>query len=161
MDPQVLDAIARFFDSTSELRRLGVIRSDKYLGDLAEYICSHLFEIELAASGRQVGFDGTRDGRSIQIKYHGSSTRTNVDFGDPDQYQEALVVLGPASRLRPAKQNADFLIYRFSSAMVREHAQRDGLTYSCGGTPFQRDPDRIFSLSRPKEENISASKCDA
>ena len=121
MSPMTLQAIADFFEAVSELRRLGVIRSDKYLGDLAEYICSHFFAIELAASGRQPGYDGIANDARFQIKYHGSSTRTNIDLGDPSQYDTLLVVLGPASMLRDPAYDEDLLVYRMSCESVRSY----------------------------------------
>jgi hypothetical protein len=146
MNPMALQSIANFFDAVSELRRLGVIRSDKYLGDLAEYICSHFFDIELAASGRQPGYDGIANNARFQIKYHGSSTRTNIDLGDPTQYDTLLVVLGPASMLRAPAYTDDFLVYRMPSESVKSHVRKDQVTYSCGKTPFARVPDKAFSI---------------
>jgi hypothetical protein len=131
MNAMALQAIANFFEAVSELRKLGVIRSDKYLGDLAEYICSNFFDIELAASGRQPGYDGIANNARFQIKYHGSSTRTNIDLGDPSQYDTLLVVLGPASMLRDPAFAEDFLVYRMSSESVRSHVRKNQVTYSC------------------------------
>ena len=149
LDQSIPSAIADFFDAAARLRTLRIIRSDKYLGDIAEFICSHFFEIELAASGRQVGYDGKDNEGNVQIKYHGSSTRTNIDLGDPAHYESVLVVLGPASMLRAAAYADDFLLYRMSSATVREHARKNKTTYSCGRKPFARPPDKTFNL-RPQ-----------
>ena len=81
MNTEIKDAIKEFYDSVEKLKSLGIIRSDKYLGDIAEYISSYFYEIELAESGRQPGHDGSDNEGRVQIKYHGSPTRTNIDLG--------------------------------------------------------------------------------
>lgn len=146
MDAAIPKAISAFFDSVNELRKLGVIRSDKYLGDLAEYICAHFYEIELASSGRQAGHDGVDCDGYVQVKYHGSCTRTNIDLGDPDMYDYVLVVLGKTSLLRSNMYTGDFLVYRMSSNSVRQYRNEAKGTYSCGKKPFERTPDKIFNL---------------
>jgi hypothetical protein len=147
LDKSILNAISDFFAAVAQLRELGIIRSDKYLGDLGEYICTHFYGINLASSGRQAGYDGTDADGTIQVKYHGSTTRTNIDLGDPEQYQNLLVVLGPSSLLRPTQFAGDFLVYRMSAEQVRRHKNTDKGTYSCGKVPFARKPDQVFNLT--------------
>jgi hypothetical protein len=146
METPILSAISEFFDAVAKLRKLGVIRSDKYLGDLAEYIGQHFYEIELAVSGRQVGYDGVDKEGKVQVKYHGSPTRTNIDLGDPNQYDNLLVVLGPGSLLRSTSHAEEFLVYRMSSATARRHLNQKKGTYSCGKLPFARQPDKVLSF---------------
>lgn len=147
MDAAIPKAISAFFDAVSELRKLGVIRSDKYLGDLAEYICTHFYEIELASSGRQIGHDGIDCDGFVQVKYHGSCTRTNIDLGNPDLYDHVLVELGKTSLLRSSMYTDDFLVYRMSSNSVRQYKNEATKTYSCGKKPFERNPDQVFNLT--------------
>ncbi len=61
-------AIEQFFAVADRLKSLSVVRSDKYLGDIAEFICKDQFGIELASSGRQPGYDGHYQGGRVQIK---------------------------------------------------------------------------------------------
>ncbi|WP_230432166.1 hypothetical protein [Plesiomonas shigelloides] len=147
MDMNVKKAITDFFTSVEKLKDLGVIRSDKYLGDLGEYISKHFYAIELAQSGRQEGYDGTDAGGLVQVKYHGSSTRTNIDLGNPSEYDNLLVVLGPNSFLRDPGNAGDFLIYRMPSAQVRNYRQGSSSTYSCGKVAFSRAPDNVLNLN--------------
>lgn len=149
MDKKIKKAIAEFFISVKTLKDLGVFRSDKYLGDLGEYICKYLYDIELAENGRQQGYDGidTKDSSLVQVKFHGSSTRTNIDLGDPDKYDYLLVVLGPDSLLRAPSNTGDFLIYRFSSTTVKNYKQGDSNSYSCGKSAFTQAPIKTLSLS--------------
>lgn len=147
MNTEIKDAIKEFYDSVEKLKSLGIIRSDKYLGDIAEYISSYFYEIELAESGRQPGHDGSDNEGRVQIKYHGSPTRTNIDLGKPDEYENLLVVLGPNSLLRSPKYSGDFLLYRISAADVKAHRNVLSNSYSCGKDPFDRKPDRVLNLS--------------
>lgn len=109
------------FDAVSELLEWGIIRSDKYLGDLAEYICAHFYEIEFASSGRQAGHDDIDCDGYVQVKHHGSCTRTNIDLGNPGMYDHVLVVLGKTSLLRSSMYADDVLVYRVSSNSVRQY----------------------------------------
>ncbi len=147
MKDDVKQAITRFFDSVEKLRELGVIRSDKYLGDLGEHICKYFYDIELAESGRQPGHDGVDSEGFVQVKYHGSTTRTNIDLGNPDDYQNILVVLGPKSLLRNPKIRGEFLVYRMSANIVRQHKNEEKGTYSCGKEPFSGGPANVLNLS--------------
>lgn len=157
MEAPILSAISEFFDAVAKLRKLGIIRSDKYLGDLAEYIGQHFYEIELAVSGRQVGYDGVDIEGKVQVKYHGSATRTNIDLGDPSQYNNLLVVLGPGSLLRSTAYAEEFLVYRMSSATARSHLNRMKGTYSCGKLAFARQPDKVLVLSSWQNQASGAS----
>lgn len=146
MSPEVKQAISAFYDAVEELKRLDVIRSDKFLGDIAEYITAHIYNIELARSGREVGHDGIDKDGKVQVKYHGSPTKTNVDLGRPNEYDKLLVVLGPDSLLRHPHHTDDFLIYKFTSVEVRQFANAGGSSHSCGKSPFVRKPDQVMNL---------------
>lgn len=50
--------IKQFFKLAQELKKSGVIRSSKYSGDISEFICSKIYDIELNDSNRQKGCDG-------------------------------------------------------------------------------------------------------
>lgn len=160
MDAPILSAISEFFDAVTKLRKLGVIRSDKYLGDLAEYIGKHFYQIELAVSGRQVGYDGVDNEGKVQVKYHGSPTRTNIDLGDPNQYDNLLVVLGPDSLLRSTAHEEHFLVYRMSSATAKSHLNQKKGTYSCGKHPFARKPDKVLSFQAAKIKLVEPGLSD-
>ena len=146
MKAEIRTAVREFFSAAEKLRKLGVIRSDRYLGDLGEYICQHFYKLELAESGRQPGHDGTDPEGLVQVKYHGSCTRTNVDLGNPSYYDHIVVVLGPNSRLRQKGVSGDFLVYRMTAQAVRQHANLEKGTYSCGRGPFERLPDQVLNL---------------
>ena len=141
-------AIINFASAVRELRAAGVIRSHRYLGDLAEFLCAKAFDIDLASNLRQVGHDGMREQLRVQIKYNGGK-KTNVGLGDPTTYDEVYVVLGPDSVIRKYDHPADFLIYKLTAKAVQDKGPTIGGEYSCGAECFNREPDRAISLAEP------------
>lgn len=131
------DAISRFRDSIAELRQVGVIRSDRYLGDIGEFLCADRYGITLATNCREVGYDGTIGADRVQVKYHGGKS-TTVSAGDPGGYQFLYVVLGPDSVLRSVAGD-NFLIYRFSA----EELLADGRLRLTIGRFEGRDHDEV------------------
>lgn len=49
------NAIGRFYASVDELKNQNIVRSDKYLGDIAEFLAMSAFGMALAESQRQEG----------------------------------------------------------------------------------------------------------
>lgn len=139
-------ALLRFNNSIDELKAAGVIRSDRYLGDIAEFLCADAYGIDLATNQRQSGHDGFRQDLKVQIKY-GGGKKTNMDLGDPSTYDEVYVVLGKDSVVRKHVHPADFLIYRFTADEVRNIGTTAGARYSCGSNQFDRPADRCISIT--------------
>ncbi|MGR6904587.1 hypothetical protein [Lysinibacillus sp. BSL11] len=139
--------LINFFKAIKMLRDSEIIRSDKYLGDIGEYICQKLYGITLNKSGREKGYDGTLGSEKYEIKFHNSLTRTNIYLGNPEIYDVLLVVLGPDSLLRPQQEKDDFLIYRTTNMYVKNHfKQKSG--YCCGKSYFEKSKvDKIYNLS--------------
>ena len=92
-------ALKQFYDAVDKLKRLRIIRSDKYLGDIAEFLCDVALGVVLAESGRHPGYDGLIEKSKIQVKYSGGKSNT-VDCGDPAKYEILFIVLGKKSKLR-------------------------------------------------------------
>lgn len=139
-------AIAEFLAAAAKLRRLGVIQSDRYLGDLGEFLATKEYDLELAVSQRQRGYDTKGDENRGQIKFHNSAKRTNLILGSPDEYDRVIVVLGPDSLLHPQGMHAGaYCFYEFSSEHVREHFAR-ARGFSCGKRHFGQ-PQRVCRLS--------------
>lgn len=119
-------AIDTFFSAVETLRQLGVIRSGKYLGDIAEFLCCNLLHMELAKSKKQTGHDGMIQGLRCQVKFSGGAS-TTVDLGKPDAYDRLIIVLGPDSALRPPGLSRRWIIYNVPSEVVIEKVpHRDG-----------------------------------
>ena len=131
-------AIDAFFSSVDRLKDLGVIRSNKYLGDIAEFLCSNLFDMQLADSQKQKGHDGMIDGLRCQVKFSGGSSQT-IDLGSPELYDRLILVLGPESVLRPQGSDGRWLVFNIPSVVILAKApHRDGLRrYTRGQLPLE------------------------
>lgn len=106
-----------------------MIRSDKVLGDLAEWICVQRYGLVLETSGRHPGYDGVIDERKVQVKAHNSPKGTNLSVGNPELYDELFVLIGPRSRLRVGPAGQSFHVYRFTSAHVNTTFRRESGCY--------------------------------
>jgi len=146
MDKRQCDALTNFASAIKELKDSGVIRSHRYLGDIAEFLCADAYKIDLATNLREAGHDGVRDDIRVQIKYAGG-TKTNVDFGDPLKYEELYIVLGKESKVRGHQNAADFLIYKMTSEEVKALPLTNKGRYSRGKDHFLGAPDKVVSLS--------------
>lgn len=145
MSPEKLKSLINtFLTITAELRKEGLFRSDKYLGDIGESICAHLYDLTLCESGREEGHDAIKNGEKYQIKFQNSETKTNFNFGNPDKYDFVLLVVGPACKLKKHTANKEFAIYKFSSEHVRNNFKRS-TGYMCGKDFLPNTPDNLFS----------------
>ncbi|MHB1401708.1 MAG: DUF6998 domain-containing protein [Thiobacillus sp.] len=138
-------AIENFASAITELNAAGVIRSHRYLGDIAEFLCADAFDIVLSDNLREEGHDGMRDDAKVQVKY-GGGKKTNVDLGNPDEYQEIYIVLGRESVVRTKTYDEDFVVYKLTSDEVRTMCTPSG-NYSCGRGPLSREPDLRISMA--------------
>ncbi|WP_427110198.1 hypothetical protein [Lysinibacillus xylanilyticus] len=98
--------IINFYRATQALKDSNVIRSSKYTGDIAEFLCSHWLGIKLESSQNRKGFDGidpSSNNSKVQIKYHGAETGTNIDMRSYKEgdFDDLYVVLSPNSTIRP------------------------------------------------------------
>ena len=119
MTPEQEAAIAEFFEAVDSLERLAVIRSSRFLGDIGEFLCSDVFGTTLVAGLRQPGHDGVHEDKRVQIKFNNSPTGNNINVGNPDKYEELVVVIGPRSKLREVgHEPGEFRFYRFSGGEV-------------------------------------------
>jgi hypothetical protein len=131
MTPEQEAAIARFFEAVDRLEDLKIIRSSRFLGDIGEFLCSDTFGTVLVDELRLPGHDGTHDGKRVQVKFNNSPTGNNINVGNPDKYEELIVVLGPKSKLREEDHGSgEFRFYRFESNEVRPWRTR-GESYYC------------------------------
>ena len=138
-------AIKAFASAISELNRTEVIRSHRYLGDIAEFLCADAFGIVLSENLREEGHDGMRGDVKVQVKY-GGGKKTNVDLGNPNEYTEIYIVLGRESVVRTTEHAEDFVVYKLTADEVRTMRTKKG-KYSCGRTPLSRKPDLLISIA--------------
>lgn len=127
MTAEQIQAIEDFYKATDRLRALNVIRSDRFLGDIAEFLVASKLQLKLTDNKRERGYDGTSDNTKIEVKYNGGSSNT-VNCGRPESYDELVVVLGPKSALRDKSLSDPYLFYRIPTSVVALKARHaDGV----------------------------------
>ena len=138
MTDEQTTAIGEFFLAADRLKTLRIIRSDKYLGDIAEFIAVSQLGMTIVTSGTEPGHDGHIEGRKVQVKFNGGTSIT-IDCGNPDDYDELIVVLGPKSVMRREELTEPYVIYRIPSDVVRNKApHKDGrLRFAKGDLPSE------------------------
>lgn len=130
MKPDQESAIAAFFEAVDKLEEVGVIRSSRFLGDIGEFLCADTFGISLVSGLREPGHDGFHKDLRVQVKFNNSPTGNNINVGNPEQYDELVVVIGARSKLREIEhQPGEFRFYRFTSDNVRPWRTARGSFY--------------------------------
>ncbi|MDH5856031.1 hypothetical protein E8K88_03825 [Lampropedia aestuarii] len=147
MNDEQKSLIQQYFACTARLLDMEMIRSDKVLGDLAEWICVQSYGLELEASGRHPGYDGVIDNRKVQVKAHNSPKGTNLSVGNPEQYDELFVLIGPRSRLRVGPAGQSFHVYRFTSDQVDLRFRRAS-GYYCAKKTLAKEPYEVISIDQ-------------
>lgn len=126
MTDEQMVAIGEFFSAAERLKKLEIIRSDRYLGDIAEFIAKAQLGMKMAKSCREPGHDGHIDGKRVQVKFNGGTSIT-IDVGNPATYDELIVILGPNSVMRASELSDQYVIYRIPSEVVAQKPpHRDG-----------------------------------
>lgn len=122
-----MKAIAEFYAAADKLRKLKVVRSDRYLGDIAEFIVKESLGMELAKSCREKGYDGLINNKKVEVKYNGGKSIT-VNAGKPNTYDELIIILGPKSVMRLPELLDEYVIYRIpSSYVIQKVPHKDGV----------------------------------
>lgn len=143
MLPPETKLIQQFFDCPSKLLDAKVVRSDKLLGDIGEWLCVHAYGLVLETSGRHPGYDGKIGKARVQVKVHNSPHGTNLSVGNPDKYDKLIVILGPRSCLRVSALKAPFHAYHFSSHKVKAQMQRNSGFYCAKGVLSNAKPEAL------------------
>ncbi len=126
MTDEQMVAIGEFFSAADCLKKLEIIRSDRYLGDIAEFIAKAQLGMTMAKSCREPGHDGHIDGKRVQVKFNGGTSIT-IDVGNPEAYDELIVILGPNSVMRASDLSDPYVIYRIpSEVVIQKPPHRDG-----------------------------------
>lgn len=131
--------VRSFFACVAKLQDAQMVRSDKVLGDLAEWICAQRYGLVLETSGRHAGYDGLIGSSNIQVKAHNSPKGTNLSVGNPDKYDELFVLIGPRSRLRIGPPGQNFHVYRFTAGDVEATLRRPTGCYCARGALKKRE----------------------
>jgi hypothetical protein len=137
--------IRDFFNAAAKLMDEGIVRSDKLLGDIGEWLCVKHYSLVLESSGRHPGYDGKIGQSRVQVKVHNSPKGTNLGVGNPDKYDELIIILGPRSRLRVSPKSASFHVYRFTSENVHALMKRKSGFY-CAKKILQASIPKIIEI---------------
>jgi len=119
-------AIKLFFNILQLLKKTNIVRSDVIFGDIGEFLCTKIFTgLTLVPSKTNPNVDAHfRNGKRVQIKFSNSSDAKNIDLGNPNEYDELIVVLGSNSVHRmDGESDADYVFYQYTSAEVIEKFQ--------------------------------------
>ena len=120
LDNEIKDSLSSFFNSIKILEKNAIIRSSKYSGDIAEFICSKFYDFKLCTNQRQIGYDALDiNSRRVQIKLNNSSKKTNQAIGDKSQYDDLYLLITSNSKLFDHKFNKAFLlIYKIPASTI-------------------------------------------
>lgn len=120
LETNVKNSIRTFFNSVSILSDNQIIRSSKYSADIAEFICSKFYDLELCTNQREIGYDAIDiDKRKVQIKINNSSKKTNQSIGDKTQYDDLYLLITSNSLLFNSTFNQAFvLLYKIPSSSI-------------------------------------------
>lgn len=141
-------ALQIFFKSLDSLKSLKIVRSDVIFGDIGEFLCTILYDgLSLVDEKTNEGFDAQLNDESVQIKYSNSADAKNIDLGNPDKYQQLIIVLGKQSAHRMKDDSdADYLFYLFSSAEVKDKF-KTGTDHKLSRTKHFRKADKEFRIT--------------
>ncbi len=120
LNDNVKNSLRTFFSSVKILADNEIIRSSKYSADIAEFICSKFYDLELCQNQRQIGYDALdKNKRKIQIKINNSSKKTNQSIGDKAQYDDLYLLVTSNSLLfNRTFSNAFLLLYKIPVSSI-------------------------------------------
>lgn len=126
----VANEIAQLSASIQRLRTLGVIRSQKIVGDVGEWIAAALFGGRIAEAKNQKGWDLACDMGNIQVRAHAKSEDNRTSWtsiaGLPNDCKElAVVVL--THELKISR------VFRVPTAEAKRRARKERLAWSAIG----------------------------
>jgi hypothetical protein len=146
MDRQVREALGQFFAAQRKLNQLGIIHSRDYVGDIARYLCTVVYGMEPA--GRRASCDGTIGPSRIRVCFNNCPVGHPVKLDEPLEYDEAIVVLGPNSSLRPEGVDAEFILYRFDRDEISARFKTPRGQFVGRRDAFAQGYDRVVSLEQ-------------
>ena len=147
MGQEQKEALKEFFSATKTLNQLGIIHSRDYIGDIGRYLCQVMYNLEATKSGRRAGYDGTIGASKIQVKINNCPVGTPVILGEPSEYDELIVILGPHCSLRPENIQDDFISYRFTREEALKKFRTPNGKYIGRKELFSQGYDKVLSLT--------------
>ncbi len=152
MNQETKEALKEFFSGQVKLNRLGIIQSRDYIGDIGEYLCTVIYDLELPKRGQQTrqapyeGYDGVIGTSKIQVRINNCPLGTPVPLSGPFEYDELIVVLGPNCKLRPDNVQDDFIFYKFTREEALKKFKLPSGKYVGGKSLFSQGHDKVLNL---------------
>lgn len=115
MNNDVSIKLKSFFNIIESLKDANIIWSDRYLGDIGEYLAAQKYNVVLSGDKRKEIIDGHIDEKTVQIKWSGSKTNTNINIGKLDMYDILILVLPKSSKHYPNNCKSDLVLYKIDS----------------------------------------------
>lgn len=112
--------IKDFFTTIQLLKSHKVIRSDRYLGDIGEYIAETIYMVKLSSNLREEVIDGHIGNEKVQVKFNCSTTKTNLKIGNANHYDRLILILHQSSLHFPDNCTADFVGYSLDQLQIQQ-----------------------------------------
>ncbi len=106
-----------------------------------------MYDLEVTKTERQAGYDGTIGTSKIQVKINNCPVGTPVILGEPGEYDELIVILGPNCSLRPENIPDDFISYRFTREEALKKFRTPNGKYVGKKELFSQGPDKVLNLT--------------
>ena len=130
MENEANQLILEFFTIVDKLKSMNVVWSDRYLGDIGEFLAARKYGVKLSDNLREPTIDGYIGKQSVQIKYSGSPTGTNINVGNADFYDILILVLTNSSLHYPDDAEFDLVTYKIDmSDLIREQLKTEKGNY--------------------------------
>ena len=137
--------VKEFNDAQTKLNKLGIILTKNYAHDITRYLCKEIYDMELA--DRREDYDGMIDNSKIKLYFNSCPIGHPVKFGELGCFDEAIVVLGPNSKLRPENISDDFIFYRFTVNEIAAKFRAPSGQYIGKKDAFASPHDKALNLS--------------
>ncbi|WP_442636557.1 hypothetical protein [Rossellomorea marisflavi] len=125
--------LREFFEVVNKMKSANIIRSDRFLGDIGEFIISKELNVKLESNLRNEGFDATLKDKKYEIKYANGS-KTNVSVSAEADYEYLVVLVGGDSKLSKNKVSGTFDVFLIPKENILKEANKGNKNYSFGMT---------------------------
>jgi hypothetical protein len=109
------DLLKDFFSKAESLKHNNIIKSDRFLGDIGEFIIEKKYGLIPPKNKREKYIDGTIGSETVQVKFSSSPTNTNINIGNPTKYDILYLILSKQSMHFPLNETSQFIVYRILS----------------------------------------------
>ena len=114
--PEVREQLDSIVEAKRRLRELDVIRSERMVGEIGEWLAESIFGGERVKSTSQKGYDLIGDGRRVQVKTHAKGDENNARWTEfkyePGQFDEfVIIVMSKELRLKEVYRIPEEIVF--------------------------------------------------